>query len=447
MVRRPNIVYFVCHDLGRHLPHFGVPIATPHLLQFASEGVTFQRAFCTSTPCSPSRGCAMTGQYAHTNGLMGLVNKGWSMPRSVRTIVDELNGAGYETAHVGFQHERNREEYNRYAVQGPLDRRVERTVDHALAYLESRCNAKQPFYLNVGVQETHASMWAHDAWLNEGGARTRLYGIDAPEDVFVPPDFPDNRESRWMLGRFHGCIRFMDLHFGRFVAALDKLGFRDNTLIVFTTDHGVAGSRHKGTCYDRGLEIATFMRWPGVMAAGRLSDAPIGNIDFMPTLLEAAGEPVPAAIQGRSFWPLLTGEPYAENACVFAERNHHERYDPIRSARTRRYHYILNLDSTCGRYLLPHEILALDDPARRESWANGALAFDRPENRNLFLDRPAEELYDCETDPHEFCNVATLPEYSAVLSDLRGRCRRWMEETCDPALAGPIPDRLFPHDA
>ena len=85
-MKSPNILYFVCHDLGRMLGCYGARVATPNLDRFAADGVKFTNAFCSSPACSPSRGCAMTGQYAHTNGLMGLVNGGWTIPKEKKTI-------------------------------------------------------------------------------------------------------------------------------------------------------------------------------------------------------------------------------------------------------------------------------------------------------------------------------------------------------------------------
>ena len=102
--QRPNILYVICHDLGKQLGCYGLGLDSPNLDRFAAGGALFGSAFCNSPACSPSRGCAMSGQYAHTNGLMGLVNQGWSMPESTRTIVDELNDAGYQTAHFGLQY-------------------------------------------------------------------------------------------------------------------------------------------------------------------------------------------------------------------------------------------------------------------------------------------------------------------------------------------------------
>lgn len=110
MGERLNIIYFVCHDLGKQLGCYGAGVETPNLDRFAAEGVQFNRASTNAVACSPSRGCAMTGQYSHSNGLMGLVNRGWSLPVERQTIVDGLNAAGYETNNFGIQHERHRRE-------------------------------------------------------------------------------------------------------------------------------------------------------------------------------------------------------------------------------------------------------------------------------------------------------------------------------------------------
>jgi arylsulfatase A-like enzyme len=116
---RPNIIYVVRHDLGKHLSCHGAEgVTSPSLDRFAREGVLFAKAFCSSPCWSPSRGGAMTGQYAHSSGLMGLINLGWSMPEETRIIVDHLNDAGYETAHFGFRHERYDPATNRYQVEG-----------------------------------------------------------------------------------------------------------------------------------------------------------------------------------------------------------------------------------------------------------------------------------------------------------------------------------------
>ena len=107
MPDRPNILYFVVHDIGRHMGCYGAPVATPNLDAFAASGVPFTNAFGNSAACSPSRICAMTGLYAHTSGGVGLAHMGWPLADDVLTIVDHLGAAGYETIHSGMQHERD----------------------------------------------------------------------------------------------------------------------------------------------------------------------------------------------------------------------------------------------------------------------------------------------------------------------------------------------------
>lgn len=435
---RPNIIYIVCHDLGRHLGCYGADVPSPNLDRFATGGVTFTRAFCSSPACSPSRGCAMTGQYAHTNGLMGLVNRGWSLPEERRTIVDELNDAGYETAHFGMQHERYSAAANRYRVEGhrtESDTFAENAVADAVAYLESRAGSPTPFYLNVGTFEVHPSRWLATMPHN----RLEHYDVDPPRDVYVPPFLPDVPAVREALGQFQGAIRFLDAQVQRLFDAVERAGHRDNTLVVFTTDHGIAAHRAKTTLYDRGTEITLLLQMPGTIGVAETHSHLIQNIDILPTLLEAAGVAIPPRVQGKSFWPLLTGGTYEPHPAIVTERNWHSaQYDPMRSVRTERFHYIRNFDEHPLRQWLPHEILrgpSAAAPTFDAVWP----AMTEP--------RAAEELYDMTADPEEFTNLAGDERHGPVKRELAATLDDWMRRTDDPLLRGPIPDRLNPWPA
>ncbi len=457
--KRPNIIYMVVHDLGRHFSPYGVPIDTPNLQAFADGGIVLENASCAAPPCGPSRACCMTGEYAHTNGVTGLLNHGslWSLSTNRKTIVDYLNAAGYETAWAGFQHERDHFEDNHYQINLPhrktkenTDVFIENAVDDAIGYLESRRDSSRPFYLNIGTQEVHESMWGPHAFYTKRFDRPHnLYGIDPLDEVHVPAHCPDNRKSREMFARFVPCIRYMDSQFGRLVAAVDRLGLRENTLFVFTTDHGVVASRAKSTVYERGMEIGTIIQMPGVIKPGDRMKELVNNIDILPTLLEMAGAAGSSEVQGRSFWPRLCGDKYTPTKAIFTERNWHENYDPVRTVRTDRYHYILNLHPHAKRHLLPAEILSHPNPVLRESWPNHRVAFgdfDQPDNPyfRFFGQRPREELYDLQNDPEEFVNLAADPAHSKIKTELAALCDDWMRTTKDPILDGPIPgtDRI-----
>ncbi len=448
--KRPNIIYMIVHDLGKHCTPYGVPIETPNLQRFSEEGVTFTNAFCASPPCSPSRACAMTGTYAHENGVVGLSHLGFGASDSFVHVTRHLRDAGYETVLAGLQHELHHHDaqqllkYDKMLAHrgSELDIFVDNAVDDAIAYLENRGDLEKPFFLNIGTQETHMSMWGPDNVYQKKYNRIETYGgRDPKEKIYVPPQFPDNEATHKLMSYFQPCIRYMDQHFGRLMDAVKRLGLEENTLVVFTTDHGITGTRAKGTLYDHGMEITLLARWKGVTPPGRRANCLINNIDVFPTLLELAGAPVPGQTHGTSFLPKLTGGGYREHTMIFMERNYHNNYDPMRSVRTKKHHYILNLDPTARYYYTAPEIEKDPRPGFRKGWPNAQIWMVNSDDTSLkdWPLRPKEELYDIENDPNEFVNLADDPAYAEIKKRLAARCKTWMEETDDPLLKGDIP--------
>lgn len=355
----------------------------------------------------------MTGRYAHSNGQIGLTHRGFPLPEEERTIIDYLNAAGYLTAHIGFQHERHDRTQNRYQLYGPDGGPCEEGAKAAADFLASHDrNGRAPFYLNVGFQEVHLPFMRD------------VYTPDDPASVSVPGWLPDNPAVRQELARFNGAIRWMDQSVGVVMDALRRTSLDDDTLVMFTTDHGMAFPRAKGMLYDPGIGVALIMRLPtGMGGSGLVVDDLISTVDVAPTLLELAGAPAPSAIQGRSFLGLLTGGSYAPNECIFAEKNYHDCYDPIRGVRTSSYKYLRNLENR------PQIILASDmkrSSAAEEMWPWAS----EP--------RAAEELYDLEADPDELHNLAESPGMARVKAELAASLQRWMESTDDPILRGPV---------
>jgi N-sulfoglucosamine sulfohydrolase len=408
---RPNILYIIVHDLGTALSCYGHPnVKTPRLDQFASENARFTNYFCCSTPCSPSRGCIMTGRYAHTNGLMGLAHipLGWSLPENERTVVDYLNDAGYETVNIGGQHERYPTSSpsgnpNRFRQVGPVGRKANLVADDVCRFLRGWKRKNGPFYLNVYSQDPH------DPW-----DRPEFQGRYAPGKITPPAFLPNTTTFRSSLAQFYGSVSFTDEAIGRIFDTLRQTGLEEDTLVIFTTDHGIAFPRAKNTLYDPGVTTALLVRWPGRIKPGTVNGAIIGNVDLLPTMLDLIVVPIPKEIQGRSFAPLLTGGTYTPNEQVFAERNFSD-FDPVRCVRTTRYKLIRNYVER-DQYKLPKE--ATEEDTRATMRKTG-----RP--------RPFEELYDLESDPNEFENVAEDRAHAGVLEDLRRRLDAWMRDTGD----------------
>jgi len=411
---RPNILLIIPHDLGTRLGCYGeTSVATPNLDQLASEGVRFENHFCTAPYCSPSRGAIFTGKYPHANGLMGLVNLGWDLPDCNRTLGRELGDAGYETFLFGFQHEVGDADrlasYFHHVSDRSLSTHCEAVEPLVVDFLENHGQQRElPFYARVGFSEVHRP---YDD-----------YEPEAPDDVVVPPYMADTPGAREDLARFHVCIRKMDAAVGGILDALERSGLAENTLVVFTTDHGIAFPRAKGTLYDPGIRTALLMRWPGHLTAGESVNDLVGNVDLMPSLLSIAGAGMPAGIQGRSFIDQLTGGVCQQRDYVFAEENTVPG-DTRRCVRTRRYKYIENY------YAGPQLILPTDieSSTSRRDMGDGHLA-----------PRQAVELYDLETDPHEFCNLSGSAQLAETERELARLLQQVQEETRDPELAGPI---------
>jgi N-sulfoglucosamine sulfohydrolase len=452
---RPNIIYVVTHDLGQFLGTYGARVETPELDRFAASGATLLNTFAVTAGCTPSRVSVMTGRFPHKHGVVG-TGAGWYLDRREKTIVNYLNDAGYLTAHAGFQHERHMPGYqagnqdydnpNSYQhdarrINGFPGILAENVVDDAIHWLKTRDpEDKRPFYFNIGIQETHASTFR--GRLAEENKRSEVYGVDDPATVWVPDCMPDNAETREYFSKMWPCVRHLDREFGRLVRAVDEAGLADNTIFIFTTDHGIFGSRHKMTVFDSGLEIATLIRWPGRIEAGSRPDALISNLDITPTLLEAAGVPLPEILDGRSFLPLLTGNDYEPSGMLFLEYHYHTKYDPVRAIRTPDYLYIRNFHPDAKYRYTPPEILAMPSP-QRDEWPNnrvlGNMPFDHPSLKD-WPARPREQLYDLRRDPLQFTDVAREPAYAQTLADLSKSLDDWMLKHDDPLLHGDIPD-------
>ena len=410
---RPNIVFVICHDLGQYVGCLGAPIETPNIDALAGEGVLFSNYCCTAAQCSPSRGSIMTGRYPHCNGLVGLAHLGWEIGANEVTLPMYLNRAGYHTRLIAHQHEHNESPRLGYQVHDDAKNDA-RSVAEALGeFLRGEAQDGRPFFVSCGITEPHRP------YEREG------YERDDPETLTPLPYLPDRPGIREDLAGLHGLIWRLDEAVGSMRAALEESGLADNTVFIFTTDHGIAMPRAKGTCYDPGIHTALIVRWPGRFAGGRVQSELLTNCDMLPTLLDLAGAEVPPQVEGRSFLGLLDEDDYEPRADIFCEMTWHDQYNPMRAVRTNRYKYIRNFGRRPLVYM-PADIYV--GPAGEEM-------IDDFYNEV----RPEEELYDLLADPLEQHNIFDEPEYQSVAWELRARVYTWMVETNDPLLYGDYP--------
>jgi arylsulfatase A-like enzyme len=430
----PNILLIHCHDLGRFLGCYGVPtVRTPHLDALAADGVRFERAFCVAPQCSPSRAALFTGRYPHSTGVMGLTTgaHAWDLYPEEEHLGQVLLANGYETVLVGVQHEARATSPEQVAARCGMDvvvpgGRGEGVSERTLAQLARLARGERPFYLQVGYVEPHR---LHSATRAEPDYLGFLGDYLAPDDEVggtIPPYLCDEPRAREELAELQGAVRYVDAAIGRVLAGLRDLGLEENTLVLVTTDHGLALPRAKCGLYDPGLETALLARWPARgWRGGRVCAELIPNVDIFPTLLEAAGIPVGERVQGRSFLALLDGAAYQPRDCIFGEFTYHRYYDPRRCVRTAEHKLILNFSAAPASM----------DPS--QSW--------RPRTTPVvpLMDaagtHPIVELYDLRADPLELHNLTGHPAYASVRRDLLDHLYVWMRATGDPLLRGAVP--------
>ena len=412
----PNILYLHCHDAGRYVQPYGHAIPTPAIQKLAEQGILFRQAFSAAPTCSPSRAALVTGQWPHCNGMLGLAHRGFSLNNYSHHIARVLGDAGYEAVLSGFQHVARAPQADpndtgyRFLTE---DESFESVTAAAEQFLEAPRD--KPFFLSVGFLAPHRY-------------REDFHTMYPPDDdrYLRPPDtLPDTPETREDMALYNASMRSTDTCMGRILDALDRSGEAENTIVICTTDHGIAFPEMKSNLTDHGIGVFLIVRGPGGFTGGRVIDGMVSQIDLFPTLCEVLGIDRPDWLQGRSMMPLVRGEAGEINEEVFAEINYHAAYEPCRCVRTRRWKYIRRFD---GR---DKPVLSnLDDSPSKAYWV-----------RHGWHERPLQEemLFDLVFDPHERCNIIDRPGMEDVANEMRSRLDNWMQQNNDPLLEGPIP--------
>jgi arylsulfatase A-like enzyme len=304
--------------------------------------------------------------------------------------------------------------YDRVLTDGPGRGLAKNVTPAAVEFLDNA--PQQPFFLDVGFTETHRVFHEADPSINP--AEDARY-------VRPPAPLPDTPETRRDMANFIASARVLDESVGAVLAALERNGLAENTLVISTTDHGIAFPAMKCNLTDHGIGVLLIMRGPGGFSGGRVVDAMVSHLDLLPTICDLAGVEKPARLQGTSLLPLVNGEVEQIHDEIVAEVNYHAAYEPQRCIRTSRWKYI-------RRFLdYPTPLLAnCDDGFSKSVWMDHGWA-----------ERPVapEQLYDLMFDPNEANNLVADPAHAEVLKEMRQRLDRWMQRTADPLLAGPIP--------
>lgn len=422
----PNILWISFEDTNPRYGCYGDPVArTPNVDRLASEGCRWPNTFSTAGVCAPARSAIITGLHPVSAGTHHM-RTSWTndaapelptpysaaVPHYVKCFTEYLRAAGYYcTNNVKTD----------YQFDPPLTAWDELSTE---AHWRNRPDPDRPFFSVFNIGCTHES----GMWRKKCPEPT----FD-PDDMEVPPYFPDTPKVREALARNYTQIEKADRRMGELLDQLEKDGLAEDTIVFHWSDHGPM-PRGKRWPYDSGVHMPMIVRWPGRIGEGTVNQRLLSTMDLPPTVLSLAGVDIPWHMEGNAFLGEQNDEP---RSYVYMSRDRYdESYDMVRAVRDKRYKYIRNYYPD-NPYLLwiPYRN---EHPILEEMWR--LYLEDELEGPELLMfqrNRPVEELYDTLQDPHEINNLADDPAHQPELERLRDALDSWRDEVDD---MGEIPE-------
>jgi len=423
---RPNILWIAVEDIGPYLGCYGYDNVTPNLDRLAEGGVRFDRVFMPAPVCSPCRSSLITGMMPTSIGVQNhhssrTEETAISLPDSVKTLPERFREAGYFTFNQG------KDDYNFWYDREDL---------YAGEYVT------HPLYGKSGKRKVG---WKDRApgqsWFGQiqmyGGkeiySRTFKDKVKTPVDrnsFDVPPYYPDHELIREDWAQHLDSIQLTDEKVGQILDQLKADGELENTVIFFFSDHGMRLWRHKQFCYDSSLHVPFIVHWAGqpelIGGAGTARNDLVNGLDIAASTLALAGIALPNALESRD----LFARNFEPRKSVVSIRDRCDyTIDHIRSVRTDRYRYIRNFFPD-RPYMQPNYRDEWElSQWMRQQHAEGKL--NEVQDRFWSDERPSEELYDLENDPHEIHNLAFDAAHRETLLTHRKILTDWIVETGD----------------
>ena len=440
--KRPNIILITADDMNCDSSGcFGgqTPDITPNIDRLASEGMRFAHAHITIAVCQPCRSVLMTGRYPHRNGAEGFQ----PINTSVTTLQEELHKGGYLNGILGkVKHLAPIYKYKWDMAKdvGELGRGRDAKLYYKFAkdFFRQAANKNQSFFLMANSHDPHrpfhGSIQERNSFkqtLKDIPAPSRVYGDD---EVQVPGFLPDIPDVRKEIAQYYSSVRRCDDTVGAVMRALRESGQAENTLTMFLSDHGMPLPFAKTNCYLHSTRTPWIAIWPGKIEPGTVDERHfISGIDFMPTVLDAAGIAATKGMDGFSFLPTLLGRRQAGRDKVFTQFHQtsgRNRY-PMRCIQNQRFGYIFNPWADGERVFKNESQSGLTFKAMQAAAKTDPKIAARV---RLFQYRVVEEFYDFANDPDALRNLNNDSKYKKELDKMRKELLNWMKSTNDPAL-------------
>ncbi|MDG1898199.1 MAG: sulfatase-like hydrolase/transferase [Fuerstiella sp.] len=416
---RPNILFIVSEDNSDHLGCYGEQrVHTPHLDALSAGGVRYTRAYVPYSVCSPSRAAFLTGLYTRQTGHIGLATHRFSMCRDFKTIPAYFQQAGYYTGFLGKTHinpERLVEDYvDHRAIQNSNFGKtisIEEYAQQAHYVMQQAEKNQKPFLLMINYADAHRKFVRK----SKHGFPTQLVDDSIAPFPWIGSDTPHLREE---LRDYFNCMNRLDEAVGMVLDKLDENGARDNTLVVYISDHGADFPRGKGSIYEHGTRVPMIVNHPDSFPRGKVETGMVSTIDILPTMLRAARLPVPEKLPGIALQDIDSGKsPPRKYIHTFTTGSSPNLLFMQFGIRDERYKLVYSPDRTINRLA-------------ESRYRNSQL----PENQHVqsFLYPPEYELFDLQEDPDEWKNLADGAEYKPVRQRLLKAMQDFQREIKDP---------------
>lgn len=430
MAEQPNVIVFFTDQhrwdtSGLH----GNPLdLMPNFDRMAQRGTHFFNTITCQPVCAPARACLQTGTYATQNGVF---RNGLSLKDDAVTLADCFGRAGYDTGYIGKWHLAGKNPDGSWRLAVPKERRggydywlgadltefvsdsyntvlfdgdgnpvnlpgyrVDATTDAAIRYIDD--HKERPFFLFLSFLEPHFQNHRDDYPAPDGYEERYRGG-------WVPPDLAAlGGSTHQHLAGYYGMVKRLDEALGRLLDSLKSLDLLENTIVLFTADHGchfkTRNDEYKRSCHDSSVRVPGAACGPGFNGGGRFEGL-VSLLDFMPTLLDAAGLTIPEGVAGRSVMPALRGGAEA------------------RSAGGREEAFIQMSEAQVGRAI------------RTKRWKYSVSAPGKDGYAEMASGKYVEEfLYDVQADPYELSNLIGLESHREVAEQLKNRLVAMMKE-------------------
>lgn len=461
--QRPNVLFLMSDDLNNMLGCYGDPLAkTPHLDRLAARGVRFERAYCTFPLCGPSRNSMLTGLYPNSTGILANQQVFRQTIPAHQSLPQAFRNAGYFAARIGklyhynvpksigtnghddpgsWELELNPAGVDRLEEEPQITTLTPGQFGGTLSWFASpksdqhhtdglmaedaewvleRCAKRRdrPFFLAVGFFRPHTPYVSPQSYFELYNEKEMPVVQGVTEDQADIPvaglgsykkeqDKLTDDLRRQCRQAYYASISFMDAQVGRVVAALDRLGLADNTIIVFTSDHGYHMGEHglwqKMSLFEESARVPLLIVAPGASAKGGVAKSPMSHVDLYPTLAELCGVKGPANLQGQSLVPILKDPNVKGRGWALTQ--------VMRGGGPGRASVTTNVGSDGERFFG----YSLRTPRwRYTEWDEG---------------KKGRELYDHDADPRELTNLANLPEHAQTVAQLSQQVRAAAKST------------------